>query len=118
MKSSLARGGGRLSVCTRAADTLGSALPNPDDTEIPMSRLSQWQLVQRMNEHFWCKWSSEYLNRLQQGPKWCKDNVCFKEGDLVLVKPSENLDTLNWHLARILKLHPSKSESESSDFKG
>ncbi|GFQ82627.1 DUF5641 domain-containing protein [Trichonephila clavata] len=73
-----------------------------------MNRLSRWQLVQRMNQHFWLKWSSEYLNRLQQRPKWCKGNTGFKEGDLVLVKPSENSDTLKWHLTRILKLHPGK----------
>ncbi|GFR04411.1 hypothetical protein TNCT_594091 [Trichonephila clavata] len=69
-----------------------------------MNKLSRWQLVQRMNQHFWCKWSSEYLNRLQQRPNWCKGNVGFK-GDLVLVKPSENSDTLKWHLVWILKLH-------------
>ncbi|GFT61909.1 DUF5641 domain-containing protein [Trichonephila clavipes] len=84
------------------------AVPDPDYTEIPMNRLSRWQLVQRMNQYFWRKWSSEYLNRLQQRPKWCKGNVGFKEGDLVLVKPSENSDSLKWHLARILKLHPVK----------
>ncbi|GFR11452.1 integrase catalytic domain-containing protein [Trichonephila clavata] len=48
------------------------------------------------------------VERLQQRPKWCKGNVGFKEGDLVLVKPSENSDTLKCHLARILKLHPGK----------
>ncbi|GFX85126.1 integrase catalytic domain-containing protein [Trichonephila clavipes] len=66
------------------------AVPDPDYTEIPMNRLSRWQLVQRMNQHFWCKWSSEYLNRLQQRPKWCKGNVGFKEMNLVL----ENSDSL------------------------
>ncbi|GFX72369.1 integrase catalytic domain-containing protein [Trichonephila clavipes] len=70
------------------------AVPDTDYIEIPMNRLSRWQLVQRMNKHFWRKWSSEYLNRLQQRPKWCKGNVGFKEGDLVLVKPSENSDSL------------------------
>ncbi|GFR30316.1 uncharacterized protein TNCT_610581 [Trichonephila clavata] len=88
-----------------ACRVFSQVVPDPDYTEIPMSRLGRWQLVQRMNEHFWRKWSSEYLNRLQQRPKWCKGNVGFKEGDLVLVKPSENSDTLKWHLARILKLH-------------
>ncbi|GFY08370.1 integrase catalytic domain-containing protein [Trichonephila clavipes] len=87
------------------------AVPDPDYTEIPMNRLSRWQLVQRMNQHFWRKWSSEYLNRLQQRPRWCKGNVGFKEGDLVLVKPSENSDSLKWHLARILKLHPGKDNT-------
>ncbi|GFT27619.1 integrase catalytic domain-containing protein [Trichonephila clavipes] len=28
------------------------AIPDPDYTEIPMNRLSRWQLVQRMNQHF------------------------------------------------------------------
>ncbi|GFS52742.1 integrase catalytic domain-containing protein [Trichonephila clavipes] len=84
------------------------AVPDPDYTEIPMNRLSRWQLVQRMNQYFWRKWFSEYLNRLQQRPKWCRGNVGLKEGDLVLVKPSENSDSLKWHLARILKLHPGK----------
>ncbi|GFR11635.1 uncharacterized protein TNCT_728991 [Trichonephila clavata] len=98
-------------ILTPAHFLIGSslvAIPDPDYTEIPMNRLCRWQLVQRMNQHFWCKWSSEYLNRLQQRPKWCKGCVGFKEGDLVLVKPSENTDTLKWHLARILKLHPGK----------
>ncbi|GFV23419.1 DUF5641 domain-containing protein [Trichonephila clavipes] len=96
---------------TSAHFLLGSSLvavPDPDYTEIPMNKLSRWQLIQKMNQHFWRKWSSEYLNRLQQRPKWCKGNVGFKKGDLVLVKPSENSDSLKWHLVRILKLHPGK----------
>ncbi|GFU82825.1 integrase catalytic domain-containing protein [Trichonephila clavipes] len=44
------------------------AVPDPDYIEIPMNRLSRWQLVQKMNQHFWRKWSSEYSNRLQQRP--------------------------------------------------
>ncbi|GFQ77184.1 integrase catalytic domain-containing protein [Trichonephila clavata] len=48
------------------------------------------------------------VERLQQRPTRCKGKVGFKEGDFVLVKPSENSDTLKWHLARILKLHPGK----------
>ncbi|GFV75144.1 DUF5641 domain-containing protein [Trichonephila clavipes] len=70
------------------------AVPYPDYTEIPMNRLTRWQLVQRMNQHFWRKWSSEYSNRLQQRPKWGKGNVGLQEGDSVLVIPSENSDTL------------------------
>ncbi|GFW28046.1 integrase catalytic domain-containing protein [Trichonephila clavipes] len=100
-----------VETLTSAHFLVGSSLvavPDPDYTEIPMNRLSRWQLVQRINQHFWRKWSSEYLNRLRQRPKWCKGNVGFKEGDLVLVKPSEKSDSLKLHLARILKLHPGK----------
>ncbi|GFV21164.1 uncharacterized protein TNCV_4267971 [Trichonephila clavipes] len=91
-----------LKLLTPAYVLVGSSLvvlPDSVYAEIPMNRLGRWQLVQRMNQHFWRKWSSEYLNRLQQKPKWGKGNVGFKEVDLVLVKPSENLDTLKWHLA-------------------
>ncbi|GFU95788.1 uncharacterized protein TNCV_4903801 [Trichonephila clavipes] len=82
-----------LETLTSAHFLVGSELvtvPDPDYTEIPMNILSQWQLVQKMNRHFSRKWTSEYLNRLQHRPKWCKGNEGFKEGYLVLVKPSEN----------------------------
>ncbi|GFY01109.1 integrase catalytic domain-containing protein [Trichonephila clavipes] len=82
------------------------AVPDPDHTEIPMNRLSRWQLVQRMNQHIWLKWSSEYLNRLQQRPERCKGNVGFKEGDLVLVQPSENSDTLKMAFGTNFKFAP------------
>ncbi|GFQ68142.1 hypothetical protein TNCT_375381 [Trichonephila clavata] len=39
-------------------------IPDPDYTEIPMNRLSRRQLVQIMNQHFWRKWSSEYIKKL------------------------------------------------------
>lgn len=100
-----------MSAITPAHFLIGSsllAMPDPDYTEIPMNRLSRWQLVQKMSQNFWKKWSSEYLSRLQTRPKWCKGNVDFKEGDLVLVKPMENSGNLKWHLARIVKVHPGK----------
>ncbi|GFX43096.1 integrase catalytic domain-containing protein [Trichonephila clavipes] len=97
---------GTLTTAHFLVGSLLVAVPGTDYIEIPMNRLNRWQLLQRMNRHFWRKWFSEYLNRLQQRPKWCKGNVGFKEGDLVLDKTSENSDSLKGHLARILKLHP------------
>ena len=70
------------------------------------NKLSLWQSVQRINLIFWKKWSSEYLNRLQHRPKWCKGRVEFQEGEIVLVKPLDNSWHLKWHLARIIKVHP------------
>lgn len=84
------------------------AMPDPDFSQVPRNRLSHWQLIEKLNQTFWKKWSSEYLNRLQQRPKWHKATANLKEGDLVLVKPLENSWTLRWHLARIIKIHPGK----------
>ncbi|XP_035229455.1 uncharacterized protein LOC118201458 [Stegodyphus dumicola] len=39
-------------------------------------------------------------------PKWYKGKVEMKQGDLVLVKDSDNYSPLKWHLARIIKTHP------------
>ncbi|XP_052750251.1 uncharacterized protein LOC113514398 [Galleria mellonella] len=71
-----------------------------------INRLSRWQLVQRMVQHFWDRWAREYLSRLQQRPKWTKrhDND-VKIGDLVIVK-EENLPPGKWSLARIINVHP------------
>lgn len=82
------------------------AIPEPNYSEIPVNHLSRWQLVQRLTQHLWKKWSSEYLNKLLHRPKWHKGRLEVKEGDLVLVKEADNYCPLKWHLARILKIHP------------
>ncbi|XP_059056144.1 uncharacterized protein LOC131850012 [Achroia grisella] len=71
-----------------------------------INRLNRWQLVQRMVQHFWDRWTREYLSRLQQRPKWTKrHNNDIKIGDLVIVK-DENLPPGKWSLARIIDVHP------------
>ncbi|GBM67326.1 hypothetical protein AVEN_72458-1 [Araneus ventricosus] len=50
-------------VLTPAHFLVGSsltALPDPDLTEVPINRLNRWQLVQRLSQIFWKKWSSDY----------------------------------------------------------
>lgn len=81
-------------------------VPERSYLESNINRLNRWQLVQRTVQHFWDRWKNEYLNRLQQRPKWTKtiDNN-IKIGMLVLVK-DENLPPAKWPLARIVDLHP------------
>ncbi|GBN58219.1 hypothetical protein AVEN_181392-1 [Araneus ventricosus] len=73
-----------------------TALPDPDLTEVPINRLNRWQLVQRLSQIFWKKWSSDYLNRLQSRVKWHKGEKIFKENEIALVKNEDN--SLNWNL--------------------
>jgi hypothetical protein len=37
--------------------------------------LNRWQLVQKSFQHFWKRWSMEYLNLLQQRSKQYKDGI-------------------------------------------
>lgn len=98
-----------LQALTPAHFLVGSSLLSPpencDDSKLlPTQR---WLLVQRMAQHFWKRWSSEYLTRLQQRPKWCTKKPVMKVGDLVLIK-DENLPPLQWKMGRIKVIHPSK----------
>ena len=100
-----------LTALTPAHFLVGSslvALPERDYSDISMNRLNRWQLIQKFVNILWKRWSNEYLNKLQQRPKWSKGQVMFKEGDIVLVKNNEHSGYLKWNLARILKVYPGK----------
>ncbi|UYV77606.1 hypothetical protein LAZ67_15001695 [Cordylochernes scorpioides] len=55
--------------------------------------------------HFWTKWSQEYVSQLQQRSKWCKPQPNIKEGSLVLIK-NEQQPPLAWKIGRISKGFP------------
>ena len=71
--------------------------------------LTRWQLVQRITQHFWQRWSKEYLTRLQQRPKWWTSSDNVKVGALVLIR-EDNLPPLKWKLGRILEVHPGRDD--------
>ncbi|XP_033231376.1 uncharacterized protein LOC117182326 [Belonocnema kinseyi] len=75
--------------------------------DIPDSRLSRWQLIQKIQQHFGIQWSKDYISELQQRNKWTKPAEPLKENQLVLIK-DENLPPLRWKLGRISELHPGK----------
>ena len=76
----------------------------PDYTDLKENRLSRWQLVQTMLQHFWKRWTAEYLPELQQRTKWLKTKQ-IKEGSLVLLI-DHNAPPLQWPLGRIVATHP------------
>ena len=63
-----------------------NAIPEPNLEELPDNRLSQWQLVQKMQQHFWRLWSRDYLNTLQTQGKWNRVRTTIREGELCLIK--------------------------------
>lgn len=86
-----------------------TSLPSKDLRQVPAHRLNCWQLAQQMRQHFWSRWSKEYLNELLSRGKWQtnnnQDNVAC--GTLVVVK-EDNLPPLKWSLARIIETHPGR----------
>ncbi|XP_029162025.1 uncharacterized protein LOC114933556 [Nylanderia fulva] len=96
-----------FSALTPGHFLIGSALsvvPEPSLTEESSSRLSWWQLLQQMKDHFWSRWSREYLHTLAHRPKWFKINRETRVGRLCLIRHEMTAPT-RWPLARITKLH-------------
>ena len=85
-----------------------SVLPDPDLTHVKMNRLSRWQLLQRLHQHFWYRWRNEYLHTLQQRSKWLNtssSDLPPKIGSLVLVK-NDTAPPSRWHIGRITDIYP------------
>ena len=58
-----------------------------------------------MVEHFWKRWSVEYLQRFQAMSKWHKPDNQIAPGSLVLIS-DERYPPSKWPLARVVRVHP------------
>ncbi|XP_070515873.1 uncharacterized protein [Cardiocondyla obscurior] len=98
-----------LSCITPGHFLVGAALcsfPVPDITHLPEGRLVRWQRVEQLRQHFWKRWSEEYLHTLIQRTKWTASRgVPIAAGQLVLVQ-QPGLGPLQWILARVKETHP------------
>nr|XP_053612116.1 uncharacterized protein LOC128676157 [Plodia interpunctella] len=69
------------------------------------TNLDRYQRIEQARQHFWRRWTTEYVGELQQRTKWkvrCKD-LCLN--DLVVIK-DDVAPPLCWRLGRIAKLYP------------
>lgn len=97
-----------LNALTPGHFLIGEALlqlPEEDIREVPENRLTRWNHIQRMTQHFWNRWHDEYLGTLINRSKWLKEGRNFRVGDLVIVK-EDNIPPLRWKLARIQEVLP------------
>lgn len=83
------------------------SVPDSDVTLVPQSRLSRFQRIQELCQHFWKRWSREYVGELQQRTKWRQHHSELNMDSLVLLK-DDNLPPVKWRLGRIVELHPGK----------
>jgi hypothetical protein len=102
-----------LEALTPGHFLIGSSLtatPEPDRCETKENRLSRWQRVEQIRQHFWKRWSQEYLTELQHRTKWKTTN---QQHLSVGTTDSE----INWYrnkiitfVGQIAKQHKSKTD--------
>lgn len=79
------------------------AVPDPCVENVPINRLNSFKQQQQRVQHFWRRWSREYLNTLQQRNKWRWEKDDVQVGDLVLVV--EDTSPGLWKMGRIQDTH-------------
>jgi hypothetical protein len=97
-----------FSALTPGHFLIGDALTSPaepDLAEIPCNRLNRYQLLMKLRQHFWSRWSKEYLHQLQQRTKWTSTIDHPQENTLVVLR-EDNVPPLQWPLGRIHAVHP------------
>lgn len=86
-----------------------TSLAEPDLLDVPVNRLDRFQHLQRLAQHFWRRWSKEYITLQQQRYKWQKQEATLSKGSLVLIK-DDNAPPCQWKLGRVIELHPGADE--------
>ena len=81
---------------------IGRAIKSYPEKHIPedISLLKRWNLGQAMVQHFWTRWSNEYLKSLQARTKWHKKQPNLEVGDVIILKEDQTF-ACNWPLARM-----------------
>lgn len=83
-----------------------NAVPEPDVSQTPSNRLANYAHLQKLVQHFWSRWSCDYLHTLHQRYKWkLRTKVEDLLGSLAIIK-EDGLPPLQWRLGRIVSLHP------------
>ncbi|XP_052741090.1 uncharacterized protein LOC112045429 [Bicyclus anynana] len=79
-------------------------IPEPSYENVKLNALDRWTLIQKMTQHFWQRWSNEYLHLLQQRQKWHKSSPYPEVGQVVLIK-DDDLPPTKWSMGRVTGLH-------------
>jgi hypothetical protein len=75
----------------------------PDLCDLKLNQLSRFQYLTRLKQEFWKRWSSQYLQQLQQRNKW-HSVINVQLGQIVIIM-EDNIPSSQWILGKIIKLH-------------
>ncbi|XP_050307513.1 uncharacterized protein LOC126744199 [Anthonomus grandis grandis] len=80
-----------------------TSYPERDLLSVSENRLTYWQQCIKIQQACWKRWSTEYLNRLQNRPKWFVPSKNLQINSVVLLK-EDNVPPLRWNIARVLEV--------------
>ncbi|XP_011858303.1 PREDICTED: uncharacterized protein LOC105555871, partial [Vollenhovia emeryi] len=88
-----------------------TAIPQVDLQDTASNRLTRYQLLIKLLQHFWSRWSREVLSQMQPRNKWksCNLTDSLKPDTLVILR-DDRLPPLQWKLGRITEIHPGKDK--------
>lgn len=97
-----------LNYLTPAHAVQGERIVQPLGTNvshIPLNRVRQYKIMEKLHQDFWQTWRRDYLTTLQNRTKWTSQKENLKENDFVLIK-EDNLPPGVWPMARVIELYP------------
>ncbi|XP_047998188.1 uncharacterized protein LOC125238223 [Leguminivora glycinivorella] len=84
-----------------------TSLPVHDLRDHAYQHLSRFHRIEQLRQHFWARWTKEYIPELQHRIKWRLNQDSLQNNTLVVLK-EDNLPPLKWRLGRIIATHPGK----------
>lgn len=82
-----------------------TSVPHPQVSDQNILRLERFKRIEHIKQHFWNRFSNEYISLLQQRTKWHASTKSLKINTLVLIR-DKTLPPLLWALGRIVKVYP------------
>ncbi|XP_052567505.1 uncharacterized protein LOC128093784 [Culex pipiens pallens] len=82
-----------------------TAIPEPAYEGTPTNRLSKWQHLQLLREHFWRAWRRDYLTTLQPRGKNRKEMPNVRPQMVVLLE-EKNAPPLEWKMGIVQQTYP------------
>ncbi len=100
---------GCYEALTPAHFLIGQLLVTHPIDEVPgtTSLHAHWRELQAALSAFWKRWSTEYLNSMQQRAGWRTALKNLKIDDIVVIQESTPLST--WQLGRVVGVRPGAS---------
>lgn len=74
-------------------------------SEIPINRVTQYKLLDKIHQEFWNVWRREYIGSLQTRYKWNRAEGNLHVNDVVLLK-EDNVPPGAWPIARVIEVYP------------